>query len=514
MKYGILVSFFFIASMAFSQKIKFKIAGQKDTTVNLVKYLGKKLYYADTAEMKNGVVEFDGSKQKEGMLALFLPGQKMLEFIKNDEDLYIESDVKNLMKSAVVKKGNENKAFLAYALFVSGERNKASKKVKERDAFDKESDDYKKLDEELSGINQGVLDYQNNLIEKFKDDLLGKMIKMSLDVEVPEAPKNPNGSLVDSNFRFNYFRTHYFDNIDFNDDRLVKTPIFHNKVSKYFGNTMMVQHWDTIIKYAFDLCDRLPNKGEMFQYCVNYVTTTFDKSKIMGMDKVVIKMGEKYYCTPQADGKPLAFWMPKENLDKFCERVNKQKNLVMGATPPNLRLRDTSDKVWRDYYSLKSDYTILYFWDPECGHCKKITPKMQTLYAEKLKARNVEIFAVGKATDADFEKWKAFIKKHNLEFINVALTKKLFEEASDKSNDQAKLKELLAKYTTIESLNYQQAFDIFALPKVWILDKDKKIIAKSLSISQIEEFLDKLQGFEDSEKLFPIEEQDADEEIH
>lgn len=512
MKYSILISFFLMTSVVFSQKIKFKIANLEDTTVNLVKYLGKTLYYADTAEVKNGVVEFDGAKHQEGMMALFLPGQKMLEFIKNKEELFIESDAKNLMKSAVVKKGKENKAFLGYALYVNEQRSQANQLVEKRNKFDKESKEYKKIDDEFTTLNQSVLDYQHNLIEKYKSDLLGKMIKMSLDVEVPEPPKNEDGSLKDSNFRFNYYRNHYFDNIDFNDDRLVRTPVFHNRVTKYFGKTMMIQHWDTIIKYAFDLCDKLPKKGEMFRYCVNHITTTYDKSKVVGMDKVVIKMGEKYYCTPQTDGKPLAFWMPEENLEKFCERVHKQKNLVIGETPPNIILKDTTDSNWRDYYSLKSDYTILYFWESECGLCKKSTPKLQKLYKEKLKDRNVEVFAVGKAVGSDFEKWKAFIKKHNLEFVNVAVTKRMYEEASDKSNDQAKLKEML-RHTTIESLNYQNTFDIFATPKVWILDKDKKIVTKNLSVSQIEAFLDQVQGFKDAEKIFPAE-KESKEKVH
>jgi hypothetical protein len=36
-----------------------------------------------------------------------------------------------------------------------------------------------------------------------------------------------------------------------------------------------------------------------------------------------------------------------------------------------------------------------------------------------------------------------------------------------------------------------------------VLDKDKKIIAKSLSVSQLEEMLDRLQGKEDLPKIFP-----------
>lgn len=63
--------------------------------------------------------------------------------------------------------------------------------------------------------------------------------------------------------------------------------------------------------------------------------------------------------------------------------------------------------------------------------------------------------------------------------------------------------EFVPRYTTIESLNYQNTFDIFSTPKVFVLDKDKKIIAKNISISQLEDMIDHLQGKKDSEKLFP-----------
>jgi flagellar motor protein MotB len=58
------------------------------------------------------------------------------------------------------------------------------------------------------------------------------------------------------------------------------------------------------------------------------------------------------------------------------------------------------------------------------------------------------------------------------------------------------------KPTSLESLNYQTTYDIFSTPQIYLLDKDKKIIAKRVSISQIEEMLDHLQGYGNSEKLF------------
>ncbi|HIP31233.1 MAG TPA: redoxin domain-containing protein [Crocinitomicaceae bacterium] len=494
---------------SFGQKLKFKITGQKDTTVNLVRYFGKGLYYSDTAEIKNGIVQFDGSKQKAGIIALFLPGQKMLEFIYNDEEVFIEASLPDLMGTAKVKKSEENKIFNNYVQFVNTERTKATMLVEKRKKVEKDSDQFKQLTEAINEVTVGVVAYQQNIVDTHKDKLVSKIVKMSMDVVIPDAPKDKNGVVTDSTFKFRYFRDHFFDNIDLKDDRLVRTPIYHNKLEKYFSKQMMIQHWDTVIYYAFNLCDQLVPGSDMYQYNVSWLTSHYEQSKIMGMDKVFVMMGDRYYCGTDKDGNSKAKWMKKESLDKLCKKVNTHKKLVMGVVPPNITLRDTTDVNWRDFYSLKSDYTILYFWDPECGHCTKITPKLQTLYAEKFKERNIEIFAIGKAVGDDFEKWKTFVKKHNLEFINVAVTDALFKAATENA------REFVPRYTSIESLNYQQTYDIYSTPKVFVLDKDKKIIAKSLSISQLEDMLDRLQGHSDSPKLFPPnKENPEDDQMH
>jgi hypothetical protein len=130
---------------------------------------------------------------------------------------------------------------------------------------------------------------------------------------------------------------------------------------------------------------------------------------------------------------------------------------------------------------------------------------MGRLYNEKLKARGVEVYAVGKATGDDFEKWKAFIVKHNLNFINVAITKWLYEEAVKDPYQFVSKNPNEKGITNVQSLQYQEYFDVVANPKVFILDKDKKIIGKNLSVAQIEEFLDRLQGVPNAPKLFPVE---------
>ena len=97
-----------------AQKIRLKVTGQKDTTVYLIKYYGQKLFYADTAEMKNGEVVFEGKKQVPGIVGLLLPGQKYFEFIYNNEDVIMETAAPDFMKNMKVKKSEENRFFVPY----------------------------------------------------------------------------------------------------------------------------------------------------------------------------------------------------------------------------------------------------------------------------------------------------------------------------------------------------------------------------------------------------------------
>lgn len=507
MKSIILFAFVLVAGFSSAQTLKFKIKGQKDTTINLVKYFGKGLYYADTAEIKNGIVQFDGAKQKPGILALYIPGQSMLEFIYNNEDINIEATAPDMLNTATVKTSEENKVFFPYIQFLNEKRGNAKRWQEQRADHEEGSDMYEQLTKQIDQATAQVEEYQLNLIKEHPNMFLSKVVKMSMDIKIPDAPVDAEGNIIDSTWQFKYFREHYFDNIDFSDDRLVSTPVFHNKFSHFFSKSMMVQHWDTVLYYAFDLCDQMDKKSDMFQYAVTYITSTFEKSKIMGMDKVFVMMGERYYCAKDEKGDPIAHWMPEDKLEELCERVSKQRRLVMGEVPPNLVLLDSTNGNWENLYKTDAEYTILYFWDPQCGHCKKITPKLGELYDKKWKDRDVEVFAVGKAIGEDFDKWKAFIQTNNLDFINVAVTDSLYTVAKQDARQ-------LMAYTTLESLNYQQTYDIYASPTVFVLDKDKKIIGKKLTISQLEDLIDRLQGKTDLEKLFPPEEDIEDEQMH
>lgn len=497
-------------AITFGQKLKIKIVGQADTTVHLVKYNGSKLYYADTAQIKGGYVEFEGSKQQPGMLGVLLPGQQLMEFIYNKEEVNLEVTKPNFIETMKVKKSEENRIFNEYIKFISAKKSTAQQLANQLNGLDKTSEKYKELETQINTINKEVTTYQNDLIKNHSNMLVGKMVKMTLEIDIPQAPVDAKGNIIDSNFRYHYYRDHYFDNVDFSEDGLVNTSVFGNKVEYFFGNKMLVQHWDTILKYAYRVIDGMNPKSKAFEYVVSYVTSTFGKSNQMGMDKVYTMMADKYYCTPNAEGKSPAFWMKEDKLEELCDKIKVQKHLVMGVKAPNIILPDTLDRPWDqlnwvNLHKINAEYTILYFWDPECGHCKKITPKLVELYNKKLKDRNIEVLAIGKASGDDYKKWKDYIAKNKLNFLNVAVTETILKIGKEDA------RMLIPRFTTLESMNIHLTYDIFSTPRIFVLDKDKKFIAKQLSISQLEEMMDRLQNKTDLPKLFPPDKEEDEQ---
>ncbi len=493
--------------LGWAQKMRLKVTDAKDTTVFLVKYTGTKLFYTDTAEMKKGVVEFNGAKHTPGMFALLMPGQKYFEFLYNNEEVSIETFGPKYGENMKVLKSEDNKFLKSYSAKLNEQRVKQTALIEKRDALAKDSKEYAEVQKQVDAVNTETMVYQKQFAEDHKNLLVGKMINLTMDNEIPEPPANMTEEQKQQ-FRYLHYRDHYFDKFDFSNNALVHTPIFGTRMETFFSNKMLIQHWDTILYQAYKLIDRMDPKSKAWEFTVQYVTSTFGKSQIMGMDKVYTMMADKYYCTKDANGNSLAHWMTKEKLDELCEKINVQKNLVIGAKAPNLILPDTTDVAWNklnyiDMYKLNADYTILYFWDPECGHCKKISPKLAQLYNQKLSSRNVQVYAIGKGSGDEYKKWKDAIKRYEMsQFKNVAVTETLLKKA------KSEVWEVVPKYTNGESLNYHITYDIYSSPQIFLLDKDKKMVAKRISVSQLEDILDKLQDKANAPKLFPHEDED------
>ena len=459
------------------REIEVTINGLTKDTVYLANYYGSKLYYSDTAVADGkGKVIFNSSRgYKAGVYAVVAPGPKYFEVILNEPVVKLATDSTDLLGKLVVKSSKENQVFLDYIRFLN-EQKKESDLLRSQMEAVKDPIAKGTFKGNLEQIDKDVKEYQKALIANNPGLLAASLVKIGMAVELPEIRK-ADGTL-DSAAAYYQFRDHFWDNVDLKDERIVRVPVFANKFDEYIGKTIP-QLPDTINKLVDELIARTDGKNDVFRYMVNTVTHKYETSDIMGMDAVFVHMALTYYC-PDGNKPGRADWIPEDKLEKLCERARKQAPLVLGNKAPYLSLTDTTEEKWINFYDLPQEYVVIIFWDPHCGHCKKELPEMVKVYHEKMKAEGIEVYCVAKATDdALMKDWKAFIRENDMDWVNVGLTKTVFEEAKKDA------RKFIPKFTTIESLNYADTYDVYATPKVFLVDGERKFRGKQLSPDQI-----------------------------
>ncbi|MCB9336049.1 MAG: redoxin domain-containing protein [Flavobacteriales bacterium] len=476
----------FSVSAADGYKIKFKIKGLKDTICYMGKYIGNKQYYQDTAKVDhNGVCIFEGKESLPGgVYTLIFNNAQLFEFIVNESVIEIETDTSNF-KNIVVKKSEENRLNFERLFFLSDKQKEIQDiqaKLKDKKTTEQEITELK---EQINTINTEIKDFQLNIIEKYPTMFISSMLRAMKEPDIPDFAEEKNDSITRYK-QYYYIKNHYWDDFDFKDDRLVRTPVYHNKLDRYLNKIIFQQH-DSINKAVDWIIQQMDPTSELFKYTVIYVTNTFERSKIMGMDAVFVHMAKNYYTHE------LAFWVDSAQVEKIQDRAKTLDPLLVGKTAPNLKLLDTAHVNWVNMHKLEAEFVVLVFWDPECGHCKKEMPKLAQYY-ETIRDQGVLVYAV--SSDHN-EAWKKFIRDNKMDFINVAVPQEVYK-------DQQKVNEyVLGGLTDLASLNYSATYDIYSTPQVYLLDKDKTIVGKKLDtdlLKQVFENQFNIKGKEVNEK--------------
>lgn len=468
------------------RRFEFTIKGIVKDTVFLANYYGNKLMYNDTAiaDAKGRVVFANKRGYKAGVYAVVIPGPRYFEFLANEPLVIMTSDTADLGGKLAVEKSAENRIFMDYVRYINEQRKAAEAVSKEREA----TDDPKKkeeLKERLIGHEKAIRTYQEDLVAKNPGTYVAMIVRMSMSPDEKEIRK-PDGTL-DSAATYYSFRSHFWDNTDLTDERILRTPVFQNKFEEYIGK-VVPQIPDTINKCADELIARMDKNrsDDLWRFAVHNITYKYETSDIMGMDAVFVHMAQTYYC-PKPGQKSRATWMTEEKLDKLCERARKQAPIIIGAQAKNIILPDTTEQNWVDMYRIPHEYVLVVFWDPHCGHCKKTLPDIYTQYKEKLRPIDVEVYAVAKATDSTlFADWKKYLKENGMDWVNVGLTWHVYTEAKKNPN------KFIPSFTTIESLNYADSWDVYSTPKFFLLDADRKIIGKQLNPDQMVDLIAQL----------------------
>jgi thiol-disulfide isomerase/thioredoxin len=123
-------------------------------------------------------------------------------------------------------------------------------------------------------------------------------------------------------------------------------------------------------------------------------------------------------------------------------------------------------------YGIKAPFTFVSFYDPNCSHCKETIPRVDSIYKAKWKALGVKMVGVN-VDEGAIDAWKKFIHEHELnDWMHIYQTKTAREEEAKRGQ-----------------ANFRQLYDVFKTPTLYLLDADKRIIGKMLSIEQFDDVM-------------------------
>jgi len=259
-----------------------------------------------------------------------------------------------------------------------------------------------------------------------------------------------------------YIKKHFWDDVPFNDDRLLYTPFFEHKIDTYF-NFYVPPQADSVIKDMQYMLLYARTGKEMYPYLLNKFTNRYYNAQQVGQNKVFLYLFNEFY--QKGDTVRLNPQSKKLIFDRAYQLMANQ----IGDPAPALDMTNINNKPI-SLYNIKAPYTMVVFWDPSCTHCQKEIPRIDSMYRAKWKGMGLKLFSVN---------------------INSALQADVVKFIADKHLDP----EWVHGYQTDEAakaiaskgqLSYLQLYDVADTPTLYLLDDKKRIIAKGLRMEQMD----------------------------
>lgn len=459
-----------MAQLSFAGKayhIRLKLTDANDSMVYLLHYYGKgrpTLFKMDSARIdKAGNAEFNSDDPKfVGGIYVMLLSKKSADFeflLNKGDDMTITANISKLPEGIKFKNSPENERFEEYITFLKDYADKQKKFQKDLEKA-KSSADTAAVRKEATAYAKKLTAYRRDYVKKNPGTLLAAVFGA---MEIPEVPEGTHyledGVTKDSTFAYRYYKGHYWDGFNFQDDRLIYTPIYDARLEEYMSK-LVVPAIDSMEKECDMLLGKAKGTKDVFHYTLWWLTRYVENSKIMGMDEVFVYLVESYYM------KGDAFWLTNEELEKYIKRAKDIAPNVIGNLSPEILTPNVVTKKEESMHALKAKYTLIVFYSPSCGHCQHEMPSLDSLYNAVLKDKGVKVFTV--ATEGEEKAIKDFITKNKLE---------------DWTNT----------WNPDHTSDYHSKYDVYSTPTIYLVDEKKIIRGKRLDHSNIGGLVDMLE---------------------
>ncbi|MFV0539919.1 MAG: TlpA family protein disulfide reductase [Aestuariibaculum sp.] len=248
---------------------------------------------------------------------------------------------------------------------------------------------------------------------------------------------------------------HYFDYVDFTNKTLQGSNFLEERMLNYIFGVSKIKD-DETANYKANI-DVFNNAMQVAPTKVKRVllVSLWEQFSELKQEVVANYISEKYLI-------PVAKSL---NDNDLVETLTLYRDLSLGHQAPDFSFEITKDEkpVLQNLSELKTaQYYVLLFWSSSCSHCLKEVPEVAA-YAKNQDKDSVQVIAIG--LEEEPYQWKSLT--YDLpEFIHVY--------------GENKWDNKIAK-----------SYGVNSTPNYFILDKDKRIVAKPYDINALKAFFEK-----------------------
>lgn len=493
----IVFAFCFSSFLSNAQKgyeITIDLKNYNDTLAYLTFYRFDKTLIKDTCTtIKNGKVIFNGKGKLDKGIYSLVGQQKtiLMDFFIDDDtqNLQLKSDAgANITKELTAINSARENDFFNYLKFL-GEQNTTFFEYRQKNPLATKNDTLA-LNKKQKELEQSIITYEENFIDKHKGSFIADVINLKMEKILKDVPKNAKGQ-PDTEAEYQYYKKNFWRNVDFKDEAIMNNPFFSSKLKTYFDK-VVITHPDSVCVEIDRIMDKPKPDGLLYKMMLANFTHTYETSKIMGFDKVFVHLSDKYFKTGKAKG----IYDDEDVVQRIIKRADKLKPLLIGATAIDLSMIRAEDysklkamgfedaknseemtkvfyknvnevnKLFTKLSDVKAEYTILVFWDVDCGHCQKEIPVLLQAYNEMIaEKKDIKVYSVYMQHEG--EKYLKYIADNKLPWINV--------------------------YDGAHYNNAIEKYDVYSTPVIYILDKNKVIKAKRIDAANVKNFIKSLE---------------------
>ena len=438
-------------------ELKVKLPSVANGEVILTHYYASNILVYDTIRLDaagNGVLARD-TLLPEGIYKMYLNQDNHFDFLLGAEQKVSLASPDFNQANVRVEGAKESVEFMNYLTWITGLQEKRMALEKQRG--ESTGEERATIEKQLGELNEQVHAYWKGKYEEYPGSFLGTFLMSNYFSELREedipAEHKANDSLKWV-YQYNYVKNHYFEYYDLTDERMLFTPSIKQKVEAYFERVLL-QMYDSVKPAAYEIIEKVEPHPRMYRFVVSHLLNSSLNSKIMGMDALFVDIAKDYYLSGKA------VWADPSTLEKIRENVLFLENNLVGRNARDFQMETDKGDPFR-LYQLPAKFTVLVFYEPNCSHCREYVPQLYKDVYLPFRDQGLDVVAV--YTMENKNEWVEFLEKHQLyEWHNVW--------------DQHHL------------TRFKIVYDTRTTPSVYLLDKDKKIIAKRFTIDFLKEYL-------------------------